>query len=78
MAASSEATRWRETWHSDQRSSRLRRALRLFIVRRMKLLSLTKICCAAAVFAASVAPLMAETELEKGEAFLKENAKKKA
>jgi FKBP-type peptidyl-prolyl cis-trans isomerase len=42
----------------------------------MNLLSLTKICCAAAVFAASVAPLMAETELEKGEAFLKENAKK--
>ena len=42
----------------------------------MKILSLTKICCALAIATASVPTLMAETDLEKGEAFLKENAKK--
>jgi hypothetical protein len=44
----------------------------------MKIPSLVKICCALIVATASVPSLMAETELEKGEAFLKENAKKKA
>ena len=42
----------------------------------MKILSFAKICCALAVATASVPTLMAETDLEKGEAFLKENAKK--
>ena len=42
----------------------------------MKLLSFAKICCALAIATASVPTLMAETDLEKGEAFLKENAKK--
>ena len=42
----------------------------------MKILSLAKIVCALAIATASVPTLMAETELEKGEAFLKENAKK--
>ena len=42
----------------------------------MKILSLTKICCALAIATASFPTLMAETDLEKGEAFLKENAKK--
>ncbi len=46
------------------------------MVRRMKFHSLTKIVCAATVAAFSVAPLMAESDLEKGEAFLKENATK--
>ena len=42
----------------------------------MKILSLVKMCCALAVATANVPNLMAEAELEKGEAFLKENAKK--
>jgi FKBP-type peptidyl-prolyl cis-trans isomerase len=42
----------------------------------MKILSIIKICCAFAIATAIVPTLMAETELEKGEAFLKENAKK--
>ena len=42
----------------------------------MKILSLSKICCALAIATASFPTLMAETDLEKGEAFLKENAKK--
>ena len=42
----------------------------------MKILSLSKMCCALAIATASVPTLMAETDLEKGEAFLKENAKK--
>jgi FKBP-type peptidyl-prolyl cis-trans isomerase len=42
----------------------------------MKILSIIKICCALMIATASVPTLMAETELEKGEAFLKENAKK--
>ena len=42
----------------------------------MKILSIAKMCCALALATASVPPLMAETDLEKGEAFLKENAKK--
>ena len=42
----------------------------------MKFPTLAKICCAAAVGTFSVSPLMAESDLEKGEAFLKENAKK--
>lgn len=42
----------------------------------MKTLSFVKICCALAIAAGSVTPLMAQTELEKGEAFLKENAQK--
>ena len=42
----------------------------------MKILSLTKICCALAIATASFPTLMAETDLEKGEAFLKENGKK--
>ena len=42
----------------------------------MKIQTLVKICCALALATASVPTLMAETELEKGEAFLKENAKK--
>lgn len=42
----------------------------------MKIQTLVKICCALALATASVPSLMAETELEKGEAFLKENAKK--
>ena len=42
----------------------------------MKLLSLVKMCCAFAIATASVPTLMAESDLEKGEAFLKENAKK--
>ena len=42
----------------------------------MKILSLTKICCALAIATASVPTLMAQSDLEKGEAFLKENAKK--
>ena len=48
----------------------------LFSVRRMKLLSIPRICCAIALAAASFPTLMAESDLEKGEAFLKENAKK--
>lgn len=39
-------------------------------------MTLTKICCALALATASFSPLMAQTDLEKGEAFLKENAKK--
>ena len=42
----------------------------------MKIPSLVKICCALAVATATIPSVMAETELEKGEAFLKENAKK--
>jgi len=42
----------------------------------MKIRSLVKICCALAITTANVSLLMAETELEKGEAFLKDNAKK--
>ena len=42
----------------------------------MKLLSLAKFCCALLIAAGSVPTLMAETELEKGDAYLKENAKK--
>jgi len=42
----------------------------------MKIPSLVRICCALAVATATIPSLMAETELEKGEAFLKENAKK--
>jgi FKBP-type peptidyl-prolyl cis-trans isomerase len=42
----------------------------------MKFLSLAKFCCAATLAAFSVAPLMADSNLEKGEAFLKENARK--
>ena len=42
----------------------------------MKILSLAKLCCALVVATASFPTLMAETDLEKGEAFLKENAKK--
>jgi FKBP-type peptidyl-prolyl cis-trans isomerase FkpA len=42
----------------------------------MKILSIIRICCALMIATASVPTLMAETELEKGEAFLKENAKK--
>ena len=42
----------------------------------MKILSLSKLCCALAIATASFSPLMAESDLEKGEAFLKENAKK--
>ena len=42
----------------------------------MKIQTLAKICCALALATASVPTLMAETELETGEAFLKENAKK--
>ena len=42
----------------------------------MKFPTLAKICCAATVATFSVTPLMADSDLEKGEAFLKENAKK--
>ena len=42
----------------------------------MKFLTLAKISCAALVATFSVAPLMADPNLEKGEAFLKENAAK--
>jgi FKBP-type peptidyl-prolyl cis-trans isomerase len=42
----------------------------------MKFPILAKICCAAAFTTFSVPPLMADPNLEKGEAFLKENAKK--
>jgi len=42
----------------------------------MKFLSLAKFCCAVTVAAASASPLMADSNREKGEAFLKENAKK--
>src|SRR6476660_4799930 len=42
----------------------------------MKSFSFAKICCAVAISAASVTPLMAENDLENGEAFLKENATK--
>jgi FKBP-type peptidyl-prolyl cis-trans isomerase len=42
----------------------------------MKFRNLARICCAAAVGAFSVATLMADPNLEKGEAFLKENATK--
>ena len=37
----------------------------------MKFLSFAKFCCATTVMAASVAPLMADSNSEKGEAFLK-------
>jgi len=42
----------------------------------MKFPTLAKICCAATLAAFSVPPLMADPNLEKGEAFLKDNAKK--
>ena len=42
----------------------------------MKFPTLAKICCAAAVATFTVTPLMADPNSEKGEAFLKENAKK--
>jgi FKBP-type peptidyl-prolyl cis-trans isomerase len=42
----------------------------------MKFPTLAKICCAASLVAFSVTPLMADPNLEKGEAFLKENATK--
>ena len=42
----------------------------------MKFHTLAKICCAATIAMFSVTPLMADSNLEKGEAFLKENAKK--
>ena len=42
----------------------------------MKFPTLAKICCAATIAMFSVTPLMADSNLEKGEAFLKENAKK--
>ena len=42
----------------------------------MKFPALAKISCATALTAFSVAPLMADSNLEKGEAFLKENATK--
>ena len=42
----------------------------------MKLSTLAKICCAATVATFSVTALMADPNSEKGEAFLKENAKK--
>ena len=42
----------------------------------MKIQTLAKICCALALATASFPTLRAETDLEKGEAFLKENAKK--
>ncbi len=48
----------------------------LATVRSMKLHSLVKFCCAAIFAAGSVTSLMADTDLEKGEAFQKENAKK--
>ena len=46
------------------------------MVRAMKLTSLAKFVCAAALAAGSVPALMADSDLEKGEAFLAENAKK--
>ena len=42
----------------------------------MKFPTLAKICCAATVATFTVTPLMADSNSEKGEAFLKENAKK--
>ena len=42
----------------------------------MKFPILARICCAAALATFSVPPLMADPNLEKGEAFLKENATK--
>ena len=42
----------------------------------MKFHSLAKICCAAAIATFSLTPLMADSNLEKGEAFLKENSTK--
>jgi len=42
----------------------------------MKFSTLAKICCAATLAAFSVPTLMADPNLEKGEAFLKDNAKK--
>jgi FKBP-type peptidyl-prolyl cis-trans isomerase len=42
----------------------------------MKFPTLAKICCAATLAAFSVPTLMADPNLEKGEAFLKDNAKK--
>ncbi len=42
----------------------------------MKFPILAKICCAATVATFSVTPLMADSTLEKGEAFLKENSTK--
>ena len=42
----------------------------------MKFPTLAKICCAATIAMFSVTPLMADSDLEKGEAFLKEYAKK--
>jgi len=42
----------------------------------MKFPTLAKICYAATIAAFSVTPLMADSNLEKGEAFLAENAKK--
>jgi FKBP-type peptidyl-prolyl cis-trans isomerase len=42
----------------------------------MKFHSLAKLCCAATVAAFSVAHVMADPNLEKGEAFLKENSTK--
>ena len=42
----------------------------------MKFPTIAKICCAATIAMFSVTPLMADSNLEKGEAFLKENAKK--
>ena len=42
----------------------------------MKIISLSKLGCALVIATASFSPLMAESDLEKGEAFLKENAKK--
>ncbi len=42
----------------------------------MKFPTLAKICCAATLATFSVTPLMADPNLEKGEAFLKENSAK--
>jgi FKBP-type peptidyl-prolyl cis-trans isomerase len=42
----------------------------------MKFPTLAKMCCAATIAAFSVTPLMADSNLEKGEAFLAENATK--
>ena len=42
----------------------------------MKLPALAKFCCASAIAVCTVAPLMADSNLQKGEAFLAENAKK--
>ena len=71
----------RETVHplhptASPANRRLPHAHRLPILRLMKSSTFAKICCAATLIAFSVPSLMADPNLEKGEAFLKENSTK--